>query len=66
MLTSKDVPDMIGKSLLVTKTGLIWTITGAKVVRWAGLVADLSKGSDKTRITVHNAVWDSERGMYVL
>ena len=66
MISKDQIPSLPGKKVKISRTGEVWVIISARVMRWAGLVATLQKGEEEKKLTIHNAVWDNELGMFVL
>ena len=67
MLKKSDIPNLPGKTVIITHTNKTYEIISASVVRWAGLVAVLrDAGGEERKLVIHNSVWDPERDAYIL
>lgn len=64
MLTSKDIPDLIGKTIHLADG--YWIIKSVRVIRWAGLIATIEKDTVTIKVAVHNAIWDPQENVYRL
>ena len=62
MLLSEDIPELLGKTILL-RDGK-WVILSARVMKWAGLIATVQKGGLEKKVAVHNAWWDEEHQTY--
>jgi len=67
MLKKSDIPNLPGKTVIITHTNKTYEIISASVVRWAGLVAVLRDAEGEERkIAIHTSVWDPQRNAYIL
>ena len=67
MLKKTDIPNLPGKTVIITHTNKTYEIISASVVRWAGLVAVLRDANGEERkLVIHNSVWDPQRNAYIL